>query len=162
MDHERRGEARRAAAFRGDDIVSYRALRWVVILLRSAAVFLIVAIFAECIAGLRAEGIAVLPFLLGELARAVIVSILLWAGSDLIRLLLQVGRDLHAERLLLARMVQRSERLGVDMAGVLPDQQLAPELLGEEDGSGGAVAPRGVGLEWGDGAAEGSISPRST
>lgn len=162
MDHDRRGERCRAAAIRRGDHCSYTALRWVSTLFKSAAVFLVVAIFAECIAGVRADGWAVLPFLLGELARATVITILLWAGGDLIRLLLQIGRDLRAERVLLARIAHRTSSLGVEVP-VISDRVVEDDLLeGEVSGVEGA-APEGAGLRWNGGSApdRSSIAPRS-
>lgn len=108
MEGEGRVRRHRAAAIRKGDQGSYTALRWVSTLCRSAAVFLGVAVFAECVAGIRAEGWTAVPILLGEVARATVFSIVLWAGGDLIRLLLQIGRDLRAGRVLLARIAHRT------------------------------------------------------
>lgn len=115
MEQERRAQRHRAAAIRSGDHGPYTALRWVSTLLKSAAVFLAVAVLAECIAGIRAEGWSALPILLGEVARATVLTILLWAGGDLVRLLLQIGKDLRAERVLLARIAHRTSPL--EMAG---------------------------------------------
>jgi hypothetical protein len=111
MEQERRIQRNRSAAIRKGDHGAYTALRWVSILFKSAAVFLAVAIFAEFIAGIRADGWVVMPFLLGELARATVLGVILWAGGDLVRLLLQIGRDLRAERILLARIAHRTPGL---------------------------------------------------
>lgn len=154
MDQERRGERRRAAAIRRGDFGSYTALRWVSTLFRSAAIFLAVAVFAEFIAGLRAEGWDLLPFLLGELARATVISILLWGGGDLIRLLLQLGRDLRAGRVLLARMVDRTPALGLDTASALSDRVLDEALLRDQVKRVEGAAPEGAGLRW-----NGGVSP---
>lgn len=162
MDHDRRRERRRAAAIRRGDCSTYTALRWVAILFKSAAVFLVVAIFAECVAGVRADGWSVFPYLLGELARATVIAILLWAGGDLIRLLLQLGRDVRAERVLLARIAYRTSSLGEESVSLLPEQAVGDELLeGEVSGIEGA-APEGVRLRWhGENPPDRSIAPRS-
>ncbi len=154
MEQERRTQGNRAAAVRKGDQGSYTALRWVSTLFKSAAVFLAVAILAEFIAGIRAEGWGIMPILLGEVARATFLAILLWAGGDLVRLLLQIGRDLRAERVLLARIAHRRGVAGLEAAA--PASQvdgLASGVL--EVGGAGESAPEPAGetgAAWGRGA----------
>ncbi|MFW6089494.1 MAG: hypothetical protein ACODAB_07065 [Gemmatimonadota bacterium] len=104
---EREAAAHRPGAVRSGDIEPYTALRWVGTLFKAAAVFLGVAILAEIIAGLRFEGTAALPTLLGELARTVVFAIVLWGAGDLVRLLIDIGHDLRAERILMGRISSR-------------------------------------------------------
>jgi hypothetical protein len=121
-------------------------------LFKSAAVFLAVAVLAEFIAGVRAEGWGALPILMGEVARAVVLTVLLWAGGDLVRLLLQIGKDLRAERVLLARIAHRTPALG---AAITSPREIYLEggLSAEADPESetGAVAPDGVLPVWGRG-----------
>jgi hypothetical protein len=108
MGNERRDRRNRAWAVRKGDHEPFTALRWLVVLFKAAAVFLGVAVFAEFIAGMRVDGRAVLPVLLGEVARTTIIAIVLWGTGDLLRLLLQIGHDLRADRILLARLNHRT------------------------------------------------------
>ena len=105
------GERRRRrggfGVVRKGDLEPYTALRWVGTLFKAAAVFLIVAVFAEIVAGIRIDGWAALPFLLGELARTAVLSVVLWGGGDLVRLLIHIGHDIRADRILLARLAHR-------------------------------------------------------
>jgi hypothetical protein len=100
--------ARIVGSVRDTDIEPYTALRWVGTLFKAAAVFLGVAIIGEFIAGLRVEGAGVLPVLLGELARTTVLAVVLWGAGDLVRLLIQLGNDVRAQRILLARLVFRT------------------------------------------------------
>lgn len=93
---------------RRTDIEPYTALRWLGTLFKSAAVFLAVAIIGEFVAGLRFEGTTALPMLMGELARTVVLAVVLWGAGDLVRLVITVGNDIRAERILLARLVYRT------------------------------------------------------
>jgi|SRR5687767_6448831 len=93
---------------RSSDIEPYTALRWVGTLFKSAAVFLAIAIVGEFIAGMRFEGARALPALMGELARTMVFAVVLWGAGDLVRLLVTVGNDIRAERILLARLVYRT------------------------------------------------------
>ena len=123
MDEEnKRAQKAFIGAVRQSDIEPYTALRWLGTLFKSAAVFLLVAIIGEFVAGLRFDGVGALPLLLGELARTVVLGVVLWGVGDLVRLLITVGNDIRAERILLARLVFRT-----------PAQRAADEALDETD-----------------------------
>jgi hypothetical protein len=107
-DDNKRAQKAFIGAVRQSDIEPYTALRWLGTLFKSAAVFLLIAIVGEFIAGLRFEGMAALPTLLGELARTVVFAVVMWGVGDLVRLLITVGNDIRAERILLARLVFRT------------------------------------------------------
>lgn len=92
---------------RREDIEPYTALRWVGAMFKAAAVFLAVALFTEFMVGLQVDGTAAIPELLGELVRTVVVAVVLWGAGDLVRLLIHVGHDLRAQRVLLGRLVYR-------------------------------------------------------
>jgi hypothetical protein len=93
---------------RQSDIEPYTALKWLGTLFKAAAVFLAVAILGEFIAGLRFHGSGALPELLGNLARTTVMAVVLWGGGDLVKLLIQLGNDVRAERILLSRLVHRT------------------------------------------------------
>lgn len=99
--------AQGADAVRAGDLEPYTALRWLGTLFKGAAIFLGVAIVAEFIAGLQVEGWNAMPVLLGELARTIVFAVVLWGAGDLIRLLIDLGHDIRAERILLARLTSR-------------------------------------------------------
>lgn len=100
----------RGTQVRRGDIEPYTALKWVGTLFKSAAVFLAVAVVAEFIAGLRMEGTAALPIVLGELARTAVLAVVLWGMGDLVRLLVHVGHDVRAQRIMLSRVAFRLKR----------------------------------------------------
>jgi hypothetical protein len=100
--------SRATEAVRQSDIEPYTALRWVGTLFKAAAIFLAVAILGEFIAGLRLYGATALPELLGQLAKTIVLAVVLWGGGDLVRLLIQLGNDIRAERILLSRLVHRT------------------------------------------------------
>lgn len=97
-----------AGAVRQTDIEPYTALRWVSRLFKAAAVFLLVALIGEFVAGLQFQGVSSLSVLLGEAARTFVFAVVLWGGGDLVRLLVHLGHDIRAERILLARLVHRT------------------------------------------------------
>jgi hypothetical protein len=128
-DEAGRTGVRRPGAVRSSDLEPYTGLRWVSILLKAAAVFVFVALAAEFVAGLRMAGAEALPALLGETARTVVLAVVLWAGGDLVRLLVDVGHDLRAQRILLVRILSRTPKrtLPDGRADTTPDHE-AEEL----------------------------------
>lgn len=100
-------------AVRQSDIEPYTALRWVGTLFKAAAIFLAVAIMGEFIATVRLYGSAGVADALGQLAKTIVLAVVLWGGGDLVRLLIQLGHDIRAERILLSRLVHRTPPLPV-------------------------------------------------
>ncbi len=124
---EQNREKRAPGVVRQTDIEPYTALRWVSWLFKAAAVFLFVALVGEFVAGLRYDGLRSAPVLLGEAARTFVVAVVLWAGGDLVRLLVHLGHDIRAERVLLARLVSR---LPVPEGESRPAEDVRPEAEG--------------------------------
>lgn len=101
---------RRAGAIRSSDLEPYTGLRWTATLFKAAAVFIFVALAAEFVAGIRLAGTAALPDLLGETARTAVLAVVLWGGGDLVRLLVDMGHDLRAQRVLMVRLLIRTPK----------------------------------------------------
>jgi hypothetical protein len=118
---DKRSADRSVGMVRETDIEPYTALRWVGTLFKAAAIFLAVALVGEFIAGLRVNGASYLPVLLGDMARTVVLAVLMWGGGDLVRLMVQLGNDVRAERILLSRLVHRTP----------PRADAGPEPTGE-------------------------------
>ena len=102
----RREQAVEAAALgvRAEDIEPYIGLRYLSRLFKLMAVILILLIVAEVITGLVAQGTAAIPTLLAEVSRLIVLAGLLWGTGDLAILLIDVGHDVRAARILLGRM----------------------------------------------------------
>jgi hypothetical protein len=136
MEQDKRATERTVGKVRDSDIEPYTALRWLGTLFKAAAIFLGVAIVGEFIAGLRLQGASALPLLLGELARTIVLAVLLWGGGDLVRLLIQLGNDVRAERILLSRLVHRTPPLpGGDVADEDPLSVAAADVVMDRDGA---------------------------
>ncbi|MGH7461765.1 MAG: hypothetical protein ACREMA_12165 [Longimicrobiales bacterium] len=141
MDNNKRAQRAFVGSVRRTDIEPYTALKWVGTLFKSAAVFLAVAVVGEFVAGIRFEGMRALPILMGELARTVVLAVVLWGAGDLARLLITVGNDIRAERILLARLVFRTpipDGEKDDALGELPPE-VPPSVL-NPGRKGGAAA----------------------
>lgn len=145
MEPDKKPRALRAAAVRRADIEPYTALRWVGILFKAGAVFLGVAILAEIVAGVGVEGWDALPVLMGELARTLVLAIVLWGAGDLVRLLIHLGHDIRAERILLARIAHRlpaRQRTGASPGATGPLAPTDHELALPHDDAGAAARAR--------------------
>ncbi len=139
MNRDRRYRRRnRVGAVRRSDIEPYTALRWVATLFKAAAVFLVVAVIAEFIAGIRLDGWAAMPILLGEIARTGVFAVVLWGGGDLVRLLVDIGHDIRAERVLITRLLHRVPP-GSEAAGPRPG--VGPTVSRRESGRGYEPGP---------------------
>lgn len=109
-DDGAKARGRRPGAVRSTDLEPYTGLRWVSTLFKAAAVFVFVALAAEFVAGLRMAGTMALPTLLGETAQTVVLAVVLWGGGDLVRLLVDMGHDLRAQRILMVRLLSRTPK----------------------------------------------------
>lgn len=128
-EENKRAERAFVGSVRQGDIEPYTALRWLGTLFKSAAVFLLVAILGEFVAGVRFEGMRALPVLLGELARTAVLAVVLWGTGDLVRLLITVGNDIRASRILMARLVFRIPNPGAHEQERDPIQETPREVL---------------------------------
>ena len=88
---------------RASDIEPYTGLRYLSKLFRFMAVVLLLVLVAEIATGLYTQGMAAIPTLLGEASRLVVLAGVLWGTGDLAHLLIDVGHDVRAGRILMAR-----------------------------------------------------------
>lgn len=99
-------EQERAALIGGirtSDIEPYTGLRYLSKLFRFMAIILLLLLVAEIATGFYAQGSASIPTLLGEASRLIVLAGVLWGTGDLAHLLIDVGHDVRATRVLLAR-----------------------------------------------------------
>jgi hypothetical protein len=89
---------------RASDIEPYTGLRYLSKLFRFMAVILILLLIAEVATGVYTQGSAAVPTLLGEASRLVVLAGVLWGTGDLAHLLIDVGHDVRAARILVARV----------------------------------------------------------
>lgn len=96
-------------AIRAEDTEPYLALQYVARLFKIAAMVVVVALTAEVIAGVALEGAGALFPLFAEVIRGVVLAAILWGAGDLTVLLIDVGHDVRAARVLLGRLSARNE-----------------------------------------------------
>ena len=101
----RRGSNDPVFQVRNSDVEPYTGLRYLSKLFRLMAVIILLLLIAEVSTGLYSNGAAALPTLLSEVSRLIVLAGLLWGVGDLAILLIDVGHDVRASRILLGRQV---------------------------------------------------------
>ena len=91
---------------RTSDLEPYVGLRYLSKLFKLMGVVLGLLLIAEVVTGVMAQGGAAVPTLLGEASRLIVLAGLLWGVGDLAILLIDVGHDVRAARILLARQTR--------------------------------------------------------
>jgi len=89
------------------DLEPYVGLRYLSKLFKLMGVVLLLLLVAEVITGVVAQGSAAIPTLLGEASRLIVLAGVLWGVGDLAVLLVDVGHDVRAARILLARQTHK-------------------------------------------------------
>lgn len=107
IDGDDRAE-RNPGAIRAEDTEPYIALQYVARLFKIAAMVVMVALTAEIVAGIALEGTGAILPLLAEVIRGIVLAAILWGAGDLTVLLIDVGHDVRAARVLLGRISVRT------------------------------------------------------
>ncbi len=99
----RRKDVEAAVRIRDTDMEPYVGLRYLSKLFKLMALILVVLLFAEVVTGLSLEGGMSVPMLLAESSRLIVLAGLLWGAGDLAILMIDVGHDVRATRILIGR-----------------------------------------------------------
>ena len=98
-----------AMPVRSADLEPYIGLGYLSRLFKLMAVVLLILLLSEVVTGLIAQGTASIPTLLGEVSRLIVLAGLLWGSGDLALLLIDIGHDVRATRILLGRQALHEE-----------------------------------------------------
>ena len=104
-EEHRRTLADQLMQVRSTDLEPYIGLRYLSGLFKVMAIILILLLLFEVIMGLVTGGQEMVPTLLGEASRLIVLAGLLWGAGDLAILLIDMGHDIRAARILLGRQV---------------------------------------------------------
>jgi hypothetical protein len=113
-DH-RRGGTDPLLRVRASDLEPYTGLGYLSKLFRLIAVLLLVLLVAEVGIGVYSEGAGSLRTLITESSRLVVVAGVLWGAGDLATLLIDIGHDVRASRILLGRQVAHTDELAAGL-----------------------------------------------
>jgi hypothetical protein len=127
---------------RASDIEPYTGLRYLSKLFRFMAVVLLLVLVAEIATGLYTQGAASIPTLLGEASRLVVLAGVLWGTGDLAHLLIDVGHDVRAGRILMARGAGRPDMMPRDRATQRARVPLTADISVADRSNLGAVGER--------------------
>jgi hypothetical protein len=106
-DDADRETRRDPSAVRAEDTEPYIGLQYIARLFKIVAMIVVVALVAEVVAGLMAEGSGALLNLIAEVIQGGVLAAMLWGAGDLALLFIDVGHDVRAGRVLLGRMSAR-------------------------------------------------------
>ena len=124
---EQHVEAEIIAGIRATDIEPYTGLRYLSKLFRFMAIIVILLMIAEIATGLYAHGAASIPTLLGEASRFSVIAGVLWGTGDLAPLLIDVGHDVRASRVLLARQTYHLTKDAMHQRPLTTDRPIVVE-----------------------------------
>lgn len=105
----RRAQSDPAMQVRAADLEPYVGLKYLSKLFKLMAIVLILLLVSEVITGLMTQGVGSVPTLLGEVSRLVVLAGLLWGTGDLAILLIDMGHDVRATRILMARQLAHAD-----------------------------------------------------
>ena len=94
---------------RSADLEPYTGLGYLSKLFKLMAAVLLLLLLSEVVTGLIAQGTTAIPTLLGEISRLVVLAGLLYGSGDLALLLIDIGHDIRATRILLGRQAMHEE-----------------------------------------------------
>jgi hypothetical protein len=119
---------------RASDIEPYTGLRFM-------AVILVLLLVAEVATGIYTQGTASVPTLLGEASRLIVLAGVLWGTGDLAHLLIDVGHDVRAARILVARVAHVANVAPLSVPRTAAERAMPSALPDRNDA---AIADRSV------------------
>jgi hypothetical protein len=100
---------RQVGSIRADDTEPYVGLQYVARLFKVVAFLVLIALLLEMGVGVITEGTDALVPLIAEAVQLGVLSAILWGAADVTLLLIDIGHDVRAARVLLGRISARGE-----------------------------------------------------
>ena len=96
-------------SIRAEDTEPYVGLQYIARLFKIVSFLVLIAMVLEIILGVAAEGVNALLPLLAEVVQGGVLAAILWGSADVVLLLIDLGHDVRASRVLLGRISARGE-----------------------------------------------------
>jgi hypothetical protein len=111
-DEEARIARERTApgSIRAEDTEPYVGLQYIARLFKIVSFLVMIAMVLEIVLGVAADGLNALLPLLAEVVQAGVLAAILWGSADVVLLLIDLGHDVRASRVLLGRISARGEQ----------------------------------------------------
>lgn len=100
---------REPGSIRSDDTEPYIGLQYVARLFKVVAFLVLIAMGLEVVLGLLTEGAGAIGALVQEVVQLGVLAAILWGAADLTLLLIDIGHDVRAARVLLGRISARGD-----------------------------------------------------
>jgi hypothetical protein len=157
------GDNDRIKEVRATDIEPYTGLRYLSKLFRFMAIILMVLLAAEVATGIYTQGAGSIPTLLGEASRLIVLAGVLWGSGDLALLLIDMGHDVRATRILAGRVAHAAKVAPLTSSRSSTDRQPMERSVSERASdvalADKPIAPRGPLADHPDGSGEGPPIP---
>ncbi len=111
------GEAERIArertapgSVRAEDTEPYIGLQYIARLFKIVSFLVLIALGLEMLLGIASDGASAILPLFAEIVQGGVLAAILWGAADVVLLLIDLGHDVRAERVLLGRISARGEQ----------------------------------------------------
>ena len=95
---------------RAEDTEPYVGLQYIARLFKIVSFLVLIALALEIVLGVASDGVrAILP-LFAEIVQGGVLAAILWGSADIVLLLIDLGHDVRASRVLLGRVSARGEQ----------------------------------------------------
>ncbi len=111
LEQERIARERTApGSVRAEDTEPYIGLQYIARLFKIVSFLVLIALGLEMLLGIASDGAAAILPLFAEIVQGGVLAAILWGAADVVLLLIDLGHDVRAERVLLGRISARGEQ----------------------------------------------------